>query len=873
MRAEQSPDAARLAWFSAPDQASRDGCVGALVGLAMGSGPWPARQRAITHLIELLHLSGHPSERLRLVTALGRLESPVVVPALHAELHHPDPAVRRAALRGIGELGYGFGGALVASWLEARDIADEPPGIADTALHALARTGHAAVEDHAAELWTAGLVSARALHLALTDAVSPAMLDLARAHVSSSEAAVAAALHLAARRIDDLADALSPLLRSPDLAHVHLAERILDLPNPSAEDELLSLLDRRWRLGPLGRAARRLRVHDPGELREAFAALRDGEPRGSWPRRMLLRCVLLVGAPTLQADALDWLEAEGDVDDLAYALQFAAQPTPQLRSRLGRLMGHPADKLAVQALRLRCNVFGDLEVEALGRIAAGPRGALACEAVRGLMNRYRDRRGPDGKTGVRGVERGQAEALLRHGIREGSEDTRKLATYAVGNIGLTGLTDDLRRLREDPDPAVRQGAAASLHVLPPSVPAADLLAQAEAEPDPDVRFRLGLCLLQALGAGDQLDGGSLAAFCAGSLSDRADLAVLGLRLRGFAGDPGAAQALSAAAASAHLATASAALTALGTLADPATLPALQAALDAGDPQRRRRAVESLERFQGPAAGDLLVNTAGKDGDEDVRRVALEVLARRPAAPEAMARLHATGPTDPLLFELLQARAAAAGGRRDAGDLDADLVEAIPGFRPGRLRRRCPAALQALRTAEFLTGAVTLPAGLDAAPPALFWVKGLELWLDVELRSMQQALRQRPALEALEGAKYRWSALQGQVDRWRDRGTKEGWSPLLGTLTKRLSRRNAEVMSLTAVAAMLLVTGPLARTLGLPAGLAAGPPDTVSRISVELVDLARDRNRLTHRTAGSAAEVEAVRARALGVARWIAARGR
>ena len=83
MRAEQSPDAARLAWFSAPDQPSRDGCVAALVGLAMGRGPWANRQRAITHLIELLHLSGHPAERL-----LGDVLHPVCCPDIDLRREH-----------------------------------------------------------------------------------------------------------------------------------------------------------------------------------------------------------------------------------------------------------------------------------------------------------------------------------------------------------------------------------------------------------------------------------------------------------------------------------------------------------------------------------------------------------------------------------------------------------------------------------------------------------------------------------------------------------------------------------------------------------------------------------------------------------------
>lgn len=797
--------------------------------------------------------------------ALGRLRSASAVPALHAELQHTDAGVREAALVAIGETAYHFGGALVARWMQARDLSEEPPGIVDAALMALARTGNAALDREAERLWAAGLVSARALHLALADAASPAMLDLARLHVSTPEAAVAAALHLGARRVPDLLHALRPLRRSTDLAQVHLAERILDAPPVPPQEELLAMVSRDWPLAPLARAARRLRVHPVEELLEAVELLRDDMAPGSWERRRFARAVLLVGEPRLQADVLDWLEGSDEADDLNHALGYASQPTEALAARLHRAMRRGHTGLSVTALRCRANVLGDLTPDALAAVARGAPDALAAEAVRGLMNLYRDHKGPDRRTRMMGKARRAAEAFLRWAIREGGPRTRTMATYTVGNMGMTALQDELLRLRDDSDIRVRQAAAASLHVLPPTVDTAALLAWATEEPEPDVRFRLGLCILEALEDGEVVDGEALGNWCRTGLRDRADLEVLSVRLRGFAADDAAAQDLCAAAASAHLSQAGAALSALGVLGCPTTLPTLVSSLGVPDPARRQRAAEALAAFPAPAAGAALVQTAMDDPEPDVRRAALAALARRPASDAEMARLRPSGPDDPLLFELLQARAAAGQGALAAGDVDAALAAAIPGFVPARLQRRCPGALQALRSAQFLSSGVSLPEGLDAAPPALFWVKGLELWLDVELRGVQHTLRGDEARELLGGARWRWTTLRAGTPGWPVGEAGDGWDRLLGTLLGGLERRHASVLSLTCVAGMLVAAGPLAHSLGLPPGLVRGEPAELGALASDLVALASDRNRLTHRVAGSAAEADAVRERALRVA--------
>ena len=89
-----------------------------------------------------------------------------------------------------------------------------------------------------------------------------------------------------------------------------------------------------------------------------------------------------------------------------------------------------------------------------------------------------------------------------------------------------------------------------------------------------------------------------------------------------------------------------------------------------------------------------------------------------------------------------------------------------------------------------------------------------------------------------------------------------WDRLLGTLLVSLEKRHAAVLSLTCVAGMLVVAGPLADTLGLPPGLVRGADAELGALAADLVALAAERNRLTHRESGSAAEVDAVRARAL-----------
>ncbi len=788
---------------------------------------------------------------------------------MHAELHASDARVRRAAIEALGDLGFVFGGAAVARWLKARDLSLEPPGTADAALLTLARTGHPDTSLQAEALWAADQVDATTVHLALAEAVSPALLDLARVHVSSPEAGIAAALHLSAVRAPDLPALFRPLLQSSDLEQVHVAERMLAIQHKDAEEEVMDLQKRNWEPAALARAARRLRVHPAQALVDAFIVMRDDHPPGSWPRREFVSRLMLTGVPELQAAILRWARSEGHHYDLARVLRQIRVPHEGLEATLKSLMRHAHAGVVVHALRARVNVLGYVDPDELARVMGDPRPDVQCEAVRSLMTLYRDLKGPDRRTGLLGRARKSAEKLLRQALRTGDPRTRQLAAYTVGNMGMTALTSDLHRLRTDPDDGVRQGAAASLHILPPSVSAADLIAWATTEASADVQVRLLLALEHTLASGHAVPADALRVLLDQHVVARSDLDVLSLRLCGYLRGSAARARLQAAAADGRLATASTALSALGVQADPAALPTLVAATRADDPVRRRRAVESLAHYGASEAGELLVAVACDDPEPHVRRAALRSLVVRPCDPASARRLVPSSPTDPLLFEILQARAAAGGGAMDATAVDARLVELLPGFRAKRLHRRAPDALQALRTAVFLDAGVAIPEGLDAAPPALFWVKGLELWLDVALRPLQLALRTSDARAALDGAAYRWSALSKRAAGWPADAETKSWNTLLGTLRPKLSSPRPSVLSLRAVAAGLLCTGPLAETLGLKRWPPSAPPEEVGALAFDLVRLADMRNRLSHRAAGRADEARAVRDRAVAAGGRIA----
>lgn len=851
----------RRTWFNAPDTASQHAFIAELERLAADTEgqPWPRRSEAVRGLIELMHLSRHTRERVRLVHALGRVRHFNAVPALHAETHHPDPAVRQAALTSIGRLGFGFGGTMVARWLRLRCLDDEPRPVLEAALTALARTGHPHTGREGARLWETGRVGPSVLHGALADAAAPELLALAREHVGDPGAATAAALHLEARRVPDLARALSPMLRSVDLAQVQLAERLIEHRWRDPQTELLELVGRTGTAWSIGRAARRLRAHPAAALAEAFAALAEMTPPGDPEAGSLVARSLLVGEPTLQHAALGYAASAGPAV-LADALRGLMVDSPGLREDLDGWARSPDHRVRVGAIRARSNVFGADALAASLALATGPQPADRLECARALINILRDQRGPDGRTRLAGPERASVERAFRTLLDQPDTAAKALAAFGVGNIGLTALGDTLQRLLDPANPvSVRQAAATALSELPVQASVAPLVDRLCGEGRDDVAFRLGLALMRGLERG--LDPGDrLAEAVAVCAAARPDVAVVGVRLAGFAGGDDTLEGLCADAAGGVQARAVAALTALGSRGGDAAIATLVGALQHPDEARRIRAAEALGALG--AGEEALVDAVCREDEPEARAAAVAALAGRPLPAALRRRLQPRGPEDPLLFELLELTAAGGAGGIQAAHVDARLLDAIPGFDPARLHRRCPDALRALRTAEFLTAVGDLPAGMDAAPPVLFWVKSLEIWLLDVAGPALRALRRPDRVAALEALVGRWRGLAGEAAGWPPGAHPALWARLIDQLLRALRAPEDRVPGLRVMAAVLLVTGPLAARTGLPTWGDSLPPVDRGRLAHALAELARLRNPLTHQRAGTRAEAAGVRALAL-----------
>jgi HEAT repeat protein len=861
-----------LAWYTADSSTEQRAAVDQLVGYASGRlevAEWRDRSRATSTIIELVHLTRHRSDRVALIEQLGRCGNQfVAVPALHAETHSPHPDVRAAALTGLGRLGLPFGGALVARWLVDRDLDDEPGGVLEAALLALARTGHPTVGEQAERLWLTGRIGAAHLHTALADAVSPALLDLARAHIADPSVAVEAALHLDAVRVDDLVSALQPMRYGDNVAHVHIAERLLSQPTPGPEDHLLEVLECRWPIGAMGRAARRLRVHPPEQLASAFRALADGIDASGRDAKHWVKVALMAGIPELQAVALDLAES-GSERTLVQAMHHVCHQSPGLAASLDRWEGHADPTVVAASIRARVNVFGPAALAHLERFARCDKPAHRLEYIRAIQNALRDRRGADGRSRLPHDQRTEMEARVRDALRLPDVNVQERAAFASGNIGLTGLADELRKLlTSSPEFRVRRAAATALSELPPSDQVAFIAECLARETEPEVRFRLVRVLLRALESGRASVPAVVEAARAGMADDDPQVAVLSMVLLGASGDLDAAGPLATLAAGPVQARAAAAITALGALGPGPARGALIALTSHVDPARRRRAAEALATVGGTDTALALLKLVERDADPEVRRAAVASLARCPVPATELYRLQPSGPDDPLIFELLQARLAAAGGAPalTAEEIDAQLTVAIPGFRATRLDRRNPAALRALRTAQYLGTDGDLPLGLDAAPPVLFWTKGLELWLNDALAPLLLHLRDARRLAALDAAVPSWNGMVRSLpEPWEDPPGQNLWKFLLGNLVNSLSGRNDKVLSLREIAAALIVGGPLAEPLGVQRW--QGPLVDGQRLALanRLAKLASWRNPLTHRRAGTAEDARKGRELALEAA--------
>lgn len=860
MSADPSPvEAARRAWYQATDARGQGQAVRQLVALAADPAG-RARPAAVSALIGLLHGMRASSERVALIEALGEVDHVVAVPALHAETHHPDPQVRRAAFASIGRLGLAFGGVMVARWLHERELSEEPRAVLQAALVALARTGNGAVGLWAERLWAAGRVTAATLHAALAEAASPALLPLAYEHLSRPDAAIPAALHLASRRVEDLEAALSPLRRSGDLVLAQVAERLVNAPRPEAEDHLMEVLQRSGSLPERARAARTLRVHDPLVLARAFDDLTSGDEAGSPEAQRHVEVALWVGVPELQDAALRHAE-RGGPRALSRALAHVGVRSPGLEARWRAWAQHDDALLVAGAIRAWANLGGPAALPELERFATSPRPVQRLERVRAWQNSLRDQRGTDGRTRLGHAERAEAERALREALQDPDPDVAALAAFTVGNLGLSALTQALAPLlRAEWPERVRLGAATALADLPAWMPVGELAERFRVERDANVRFRLGEALIAAIerfGAAPT-DTQALAAAAHAGLADREDVATLALALLGHVPGEAVLARLASEAGGAVQARATAALEALRWRADPAASGVLGVLARHPDDARRRLATEALAALQTPDAVTSLIERAVSESDLEIRRAALVALRGRALAPKQAARLRPSGEDDPLLVEVLQALERRPAGRKgESMEIDARLLELAPRLPLAAMQGRCPDALRALRTAEYLSEGGKLPAGLDAGPAPIFWVKGLEIWLHDIGAVLLQPLRNPRAMDRLHDASARWGALQPRAKGWaQPRGT-DLWRFLLDGLLKGLDRSEERVLGLRDMAAAALVTGPLAEEFGLPRH-ARWTSEEATRAAAAWCRLAHLRNPLTHSRAARADDVREAR---------------
>ncbi len=856
-------------WFTARTEAERQATLEALVEEATSDDPAIAGP-ACTALIELVHFAVHPRARLPVLRALGRCRGRArVLPALHAELDSPDPAVLVAALEAIGRVGLPYGGVLVRRWLEARRAEDLPPEVLGAALVALGRT-HPALAEEAAGRWS-HLVDPEDLHVALAEACSPALLEPVDDDPEDPRDAAALLLHLAAIRPDDLATRLAPAHGAADPLLRLLADLALQRRPDDPADEVVALLTDPAPPEVRDRRARALRRHDPRAVVEAFQALWSGEPEASPDRWRLLALALSSGLPALQDAVLETVAAQPAL--LARALARVHTATPALARRLPEWVEHPDDAVAAAAIRAWTNTRPDEALEQLDRLHRSRRPVHRREWARMVQQAWRDHEDEAGRSTLPHRQRAELARRLRVLIRRDPDPaTREIALFTAGNLGLTDLVDDLARVACDLAAPwrLRRAAATALGEFPVPEGVIDRLAAAlEAEPHPDVLFRLALALHQAALRSPASRPG-LARAALRRLEDappRERCVLLGLLGAARVRAHGALLAATAQAGQ-PVTAADVALTALGHLGDPAHLDVLASALRAPSRLRRLRAAEALGRLGDPRAVPLLLDVAAS-GEEapEVRRAAIDALSRLRPGPELLEALAPAGPDDPLAWPILALRQELLEGGGEPADVDARLREAAPGFDPVRTARRHPDAVTALRTAEYLSApAGRLPPGLDASPAALLWVKGLELWTHGLLRGALPALGRSAARRALRGLADRWHEAREDLAPGWPAAEGPPFHDLADTVDDMASRPPSRhrVGSLRQAAALLLILG-----RETPAPEPALPRLSLGLSSLErsllahgLFRLGRLRNPLAHARTARPEDARSIRERAL-----------
>ncbi len=861
-------EAAREAWFLAGSSAEQVRALEAL-GRLGGRGEAAEARAAVATLVELSNAAVHPRERVPVLLALGRCtDQAFAVPSLVSLLDDADPGVLEAALDAVGRIGVPFGGAWVTRWLDRSRRSPPPEQVLGAALVALARIGHPSVGARARDAWDRGLVDASTLHLVLAEAVLPDLLDEARAHLADPDTAPAAALHLSTARHPDLPALLEPLVTGPDPSLALLAHALLEGRHTHARDQLLDAIAephpvRRRRL------ARGLRAWPEAEVLDAWRAA-----CGLDVPLVLLAVAMDAGIPALQDEALACAADHGSTQ-LREALRRVHTPTPTLLARLPAWLSHPDDGVAVSAIRVHLDVHGLDGLDRLDDLRSSPRAVLRTEWIRMWQNGWMARRDPSGRTPIPGDRRSRLVAALRSFLAEDpSDEVRRMAVYCAGNLGLSEMGDDLARLLErGPDPLDRRAAAIALAEMP-AARHLPLLANLLARED-EVRLarRLVLALTACLDGAEVPPG--LAATAAARVADAdPESRPALLDLLGRTAGPAALPVLREAAGSGVHRQACVALTALGRLADDRTLGVFLDASSHPDPERRLRAVEALGRVPGAVATDRLAEVLGDAAEpQDIRRAALEALGARRDGPVGIR----VDPDDPLAGPVFALLRDLAGRALSSDDLDHRLAEAVPGLRPADLARRHPGALEALRTAEYLHAAVDLPTGLDAAPPVIFWVKGLEVWLNGVLSGRLDGLadRGRGLRDALHALDDRWSGLKPRLaPRWDDarlpgnRG--DLWHALAHDTAANAPHGFARAqLGLRPLAVVLLACVDPPLDCGLPTWSTPLSRAGIEDLANGLACLANQRNPLTHRRIGRAEDNEPVRALALACAGGIA----
>jgi HEAT repeat protein len=862
---------ARAAWYQAPSSTAQQDALDALAVLGADPGSRDSFP-AVSALIELANVTLHPREKLPVLRALARCaDRPFAVPVLLAHLEYPDDRVVEAALDAVGHGGTPFGGSWVLRWLRGhrREPLSEP--VLAAALLALGRTGHPDAAVEVQRCWDQGLVDARAAHLALAEAVSPTLWDAAEEHLRDPVAAPAAAMHLAATRHPRLMAQLEPLLSSRDGALAVLAHSLLASLELRLSDHILTAasephLVRRRRL------ARGLRAWPESEVLAAWR-----EALGIDEDKVLLSVAMDAGIPSLQDAALEHAES-GSPDLLRHALRRVHTLTPLVRDRLPACMRHHDDKLAADAMRVQLNLLGREALSDLSWARGSSREIHRLEWVRAWQNGWRALRDRGGRAPMDHDARRALVRDLRSLLRDDpARPVRVLALYCVGNLGLAELGDDLVRvLTSSEDHGARVAAATSLAEVPSAGRLPDLVEQLRDAEAPDLRFRLVRAALACVERADVAHP-ELARVVADRL-DAAEPEMLPpmLALLGRCACEQALEPLLAATRSPVHRQVCVALTALGRLGSDRALGPLLEASHHPDPERRLRAVQALGMVPGAVAADRLAAVLQDAAEEDdIRSLALAGLEHRLAdLPEGA--LVPPEPTDPLAAPILVLLrdASAAGAGLGAEELDRRLEDRVPGLKAQDLHRQCRDGLQALRTAEFLHAAVALPPGLDAAPPVLLWVKGLEVWLNRVLRDRLVAMAGPELCEALRGLDHPWPGMKHRLaPGWRDDLLPGNQGDLWRALARDAGRIRMQTFSraqlgVRPLATLLLACAAPPVDCGLPRWRVAVPRDEVVTLSNGLVALANQRNPLTHRVAGQREVMKPVRELALGCARVV-----